>query len=56
MKRNEEKEKISLSGDVIYPESLIKQNEATQKIWNERIGNFARWLKPWIDCKMNSDR
>ena len=27
MKRNEEKEKIPLSGDAIYPESLIKQNE-----------------------------
>ena len=40
MKRNEEKEKIPLSGDVIYPESLIKQNESIQKIWNERIGNI----------------
>ncbi len=40
MKRNEEKEKIPLSGDVIYPESLIKQNESIQKIWNERIGDI----------------
>ena len=40
MKRNEEKEKIPLSGDMIYPESLIKQNESIQKIWNERIGNI----------------
>ena len=40
MKRNEEKEKIPLSGDLIYPESLIKQNESIQKIWNERIGNI----------------
>ena len=40
MKRNEEKEKIPLSGDAIYPESLIKQNESIQKIWNERIGNI----------------
>lgn len=40
MKRNEEKEKIPLSGDMLYPESLIKQNESIQKIWNERIGNI----------------
>ena len=40
MKRNEEKEKIPLSGDLIYPDSLIKQNESIQKIWNERIGNI----------------
>ena len=40
MKRDEEKEKIPLSGDAIYPESLIKQNESIQKIWNERIGNI----------------
>lgn len=40
MKRNEEKEKIPLSGDLLYPESLIKQNESVQKIWNERIGNI----------------
>ena len=39
MKRNEEKEKIPLSGDCILPDSLIKQNESIQKIWNERIGN-----------------
>ena len=40
MKGNEEKEKIPLSGDLLYPDSLIKQNESIQKIWNERIGNI----------------
>lgn len=40
MKRNEEKEKMPLSGDMIFPESLIKENESIQKIWNERIGNI----------------
>ena len=40
MKRNKEKEKIPLSDDMLYPESLIKQNESIQKIWNERIGNI----------------
>ncbi len=40
MKRNEEKEKIPLSGDVIYPDSLLKKNESLEKIWNERIGNI----------------
>lgn len=40
MKRNEEKEKMPLSGDMIFPESLIKENESVQKIWNERIGNI----------------
>ena len=25
---------------MLYPESLIKQNESIQKIWNERIGNI----------------
>ena len=40
MKRNEEKEKIPLSGDCLFPESLIKENESVQKIWNERIGNI----------------
>ena len=40
MKRNEEKEKIPLAGDLLYPESLIKPNESVQKIWNERIGNI----------------
>jgi conjugal transfer/entry exclusion protein len=40
MKRNEEKEKIPLSGDCILPDSLINQNESIQKIWNERIGNI----------------
>ena len=39
MKRNEEKEKVPLSGDMLFPESLIKQNESIPKIWNERIGN-----------------
>lgn len=28
MKRNEENEKIPLSGNILYPESLIKQNES----------------------------
>lgn len=40
MKGNEEKEKIPLSGDVIYPDSLLKKNESLEKIWNERIGNI----------------
>ena len=40
MKRNEEKEKIPLSGDLIYPDSLLKKNESLEKIWNERIGNI----------------
>ena len=40
MKRNEEKEKIPLSGDIIYPDSLLKKNESLEKIWNERIGNI----------------
>ena len=40
MKGNEEKEKMPLSGDLIYPDSLIKKNESVQKIWNERIGNI----------------
>ena len=40
MKRNEEKEKITLSGDLIYPDSLLKKNKSLEKIWNERIGNI----------------
>ena len=40
MKRNEEKEKIPLSGDIIYPDSLLKKNESLEKILNERIGNI----------------
>ncbi len=38
MKRNEEKEKVPLSGDMIFPESLIKQNESVQKkhIWRHQ--------------------
>lgn len=40
MKRNEAKEKIALSGDLIYPESLLKRDESIQKIWSERMGNI----------------
>jgi len=29
-----------LSGDLIYPDSLLKKNESLEKIWNERIGNI----------------
>lgn len=33
MKRNEEKNKTALSGDLIYPDGIINENESIEKIF-----------------------
>ena len=41
MKRNEEKEKIPLSGDMVIPEGIINnKNKSVEAVWQERIGNI----------------
>ena len=41
MKRNEEKEKIPLSGDMVIPEGIINnKSKSVDAVWQERIGNI----------------
>ena len=40
MKRNEEKNKTALSGDLIYPDGIINENESIEQIWSERMGDI----------------
>ena len=41
MKRNEEKEKMPLSGDAVLPEGILNDNsKSVQAQWEERIGNI----------------
>ena len=38
--RNINKNRNQQAGDLLIPESIIRQNEQIQKVWNERIGNI----------------
>ena len=41
MKRNEEKEKMPLSGDMMIPTGIINdKNKSVEAVWQERIGNI----------------
>ena len=40
MKRNEEKNKTALSGDLIYPDGIINENVSIEQIWSERMGDI----------------
>lgn len=41
MKRNEEKEKIPLSGDMVIPDGIINnKSKSVDAVWQERIGNI----------------
>ena len=40
MKRNEDKNKAALAGDLIYPDGIINENESIEQIWSERMGDI----------------
>lgn len=40
MKRNEEKNKAALAGDLIYPDGMLNGNASIQQIWTERMGDI----------------